>query len=314
MPPVACARDRRHQLLQHLHHVAVVRVGLVGLDHRELGVVLVAHALVAEVLAQLVDLLEAAHDAALEVELGGDPQVEVAVERVVVGHERPRGRAAVDRLQGRGLDLHEAAVVEEAAHAPRSALERVTKAAADVGVGHQVEVAAAEAQSRGRAGRRACPAGAAGPSRAARPRPRPRSARRGGCAPPARRPRRCPRGRGRGAPPSPPRPGGRRSPRAGCGRCGRRGRGRRPCPARGAPPGGRRRAPARRRSPRPRAPRWRRAPRRSPAAPRSGAGTGRRPALAQRLAPWRGAPRSAPRDRPRARRRQSWSVLRRPGC
>ena len=65
---------------------------------------------------ELVDLLEAAHDAALEVELGGDAQVEVAVERVVVRDERPGRRAAVDRLQRRRLDLDEAALVEEAPH------------------------------------------------------------------------------------------------------------------------------------------------------------------------------------------------------
>ena len=51
----------------------------------------------------------------LEVELGGDPQVHVAVERVVVRGERPGQRAAVERLQHRRLDLDEALVVEEAA-------------------------------------------------------------------------------------------------------------------------------------------------------------------------------------------------------
>ena len=52
------------QLLEHVGDLAVADVGLVGLDHRELGVVLVADALVAEVLAELVDLLETADDAA----------------------------------------------------------------------------------------------------------------------------------------------------------------------------------------------------------------------------------------------------------
>ncbi len=141
--PVASRGRPRDHLLEHLHHVAVVREGLVGLDHRELGVVLVADALVAEVLAELVDLLQPAHDAALEVELGRDPQVEVAVEGVVVGHERPRGGAAVDRLQGRGLDLHEAAVVEEAPHR-RDRARAGDEAGAGVGIGHQLEVALAE--------------------------------------------------------------------------------------------------------------------------------------------------------------------------
>ena len=71
-------------------------------------------ALVAEVLADLVDALEAAHDQALQVQLVGDPQEQVAVELVVVGHERPRQRAAVERLEDRRLDLEEAALVEPA--------------------------------------------------------------------------------------------------------------------------------------------------------------------------------------------------------
>ena len=73
------------------------------------------HALVAEVLADLVHALEPADDQPLQVQLVGDPQEEVAVELVVVGHEGPRQRAAVERLEDRGLDLEEAALVEPAA-------------------------------------------------------------------------------------------------------------------------------------------------------------------------------------------------------
>ena len=65
----------------------------------------------------------------------------------MVGHERARGRAPVHRLEGGGLDLHEAAVVEEAAHlrdGPRAGDEGV----AHLGVGDQVEVPLAEAQLR----------------------------------------------------------------------------------------------------------------------------------------------------------------------
>ena len=71
------------ELLDPRHRVPVVGVGLVPLEHRELGVVLERDALVAEVLAELVDPLEAADDQPLEVELGRDPQVEVLVELVV---------------------------------------------------------------------------------------------------------------------------------------------------------------------------------------------------------------------------------------
>ena len=52
----------------------------------------------------------------LEVELGGDAQVEVAVQRVVMGDERARRGAAGERLQDGRLDLDEAALVQEAAH------------------------------------------------------------------------------------------------------------------------------------------------------------------------------------------------------
>ena len=73
--------DLGDQPLEVVRGLLVVGVGLVPLEHRELGVVLVRDALVAEVLAELVDAVDAADDEPLEVELGRDPQVEVAVER-----------------------------------------------------------------------------------------------------------------------------------------------------------------------------------------------------------------------------------------
>ncbi len=123
---MAAERDRRRaqglaghardELLHPAHRVLVVRVGLVPLEHRELRVVLVGDALVAKILAQLVDALEPADDEALEVELGRDPQVEVGAELVRVRDERPGESAAVARLQHRRLDLDEPLVVEGAAH------------------------------------------------------------------------------------------------------------------------------------------------------------------------------------------------------
>ncbi len=56
-------------------------------------------AFVAEVVADLVHALEAAHDQALEVQLVGNAQVERHVERVVVRDEGTRGRATIQRLQ-----------------------------------------------------------------------------------------------------------------------------------------------------------------------------------------------------------------------
>ena len=101
-------RHDAEEILDEGHRVLVVRVRLVPLEHRELGLVLVGDALVAEVLADLVDLLEPADDEALEVELVRDAQIEVGVELVRVRDERLGERAAVARLQDRSLDLDEA--------------------------------------------------------------------------------------------------------------------------------------------------------------------------------------------------------------
>jgi hypothetical protein len=55
-------------------------------------------AFVAEVAVDLVDPLQAAHHQPLQVQLRRDAQVEIDIERVVVRDERPRRRAAVERL------------------------------------------------------------------------------------------------------------------------------------------------------------------------------------------------------------------------
>ncbi len=66
---------------------------------------LVGHALVAKVLADLVHALQAADDQALQIELRRDPQVQLALELVRVRDERLGEGAAVDRLQDGRLDL-----------------------------------------------------------------------------------------------------------------------------------------------------------------------------------------------------------------
>ena len=85
----------------------VVAVGLVRLQHGELGVVLGADALVAVDPADLEDPLHAADQQPLQVELGGDSQEQVDVQSVVMGDERPGRRASGDGLHGGRLDLDE---------------------------------------------------------------------------------------------------------------------------------------------------------------------------------------------------------------
>ena len=59
--PADLARQLGEELLRERHQVVVGGVGLVELEHGELGVVLARQPLVAEVAADLVDPLEAAH-------------------------------------------------------------------------------------------------------------------------------------------------------------------------------------------------------------------------------------------------------------
>ena len=146
-------RDRRSErlerdLLEHrldpVHRVAEVGVRLVPLEHRELGLVLVRDALVAEVLADLVDALEPADDEPLQVELGRDAEVEVDVELVRVRDERVRERPAVARLEHGRLDLDEAFAVEVAPDR-RDHLRTQEEQLARLVVHEQVEVALAVA-------------------------------------------------------------------------------------------------------------------------------------------------------------------------
>ena len=94
--------------LGQVHHRAVVAVGLVGFEHREFGVVLLADPLVAIDAAKLVHAFDAADHQPLQMQFQRDPQVEVDVERVVVRFERPGGGAAGDRVQRRTFHFDEA--------------------------------------------------------------------------------------------------------------------------------------------------------------------------------------------------------------
>ena len=132
-------RQGADHLLDQLHHRLVVHVGPVEFHHGELGVVDQRDALVAEVAADLVDLVEAAHHHPLEVQLGRDAQVEVDVERVVVRGERPGEGAPRQRLEDGRLDLDEAPVLEVAAHARDDGAAHA-EPLGDLGVGDQVGV------------------------------------------------------------------------------------------------------------------------------------------------------------------------------
>ena len=108
--------DASDEFLGEPHHVSMVGIRPVELEHRELGVVPRRHAFVAEHPADLKDPLHAADDEALQVELGRDAEIKVLVEGVVMGDEGSGERATGNWVQHRSLDFDEVLVVQKSAH------------------------------------------------------------------------------------------------------------------------------------------------------------------------------------------------------
>ena len=122
-----------------VHQVSVRRVRLVELEHRELGVVPSADALVAVAAPDLVYALHPADDEPLQVELRRDAHVEVHVEGVVVRAKRPGGRAADHGVHRGRFDFEKADLVEDRAHRPDDVAPRA-KHVRHLGVGDEVDV------------------------------------------------------------------------------------------------------------------------------------------------------------------------------
>ncbi|KAG1258849.1 hypothetical protein G6F65_015447 [Rhizopus arrhizus] len=113
---VDSAGDVTDHAFGQVHDLVVRGIGLVQLHHGEFRVVPGADAFVAEVAVDLVHALQATHGQALEVQLRRHAQVQVQVQRVVVGGERLGRCAAGDVMHHRRLDFQEVAVVEPRAH------------------------------------------------------------------------------------------------------------------------------------------------------------------------------------------------------
>src|SRR5208283_569989 len=97
-----------------------------------------------EVAVDLVDAVEPAHDKALQVKLGGNPQIEVDVERVVMSNEGPGHGAARQRLHHGRLDFQITFGLEKIADGSHQ-LAASLKNRARFLVHHQVQVTLAVA-------------------------------------------------------------------------------------------------------------------------------------------------------------------------
>ncbi len=142
--PERLARNLAEKLLDARHQVMVVAVRAIELQHREFGIVARRNAFVAEIAVDLEHLFESADHQPLQIELGRDAQVELHVERVVMGDERPRGRAARNRMHHRRFDFEVALREEKIAHRLDDA-RALDEAQARVLVRDQVEIALAVA-------------------------------------------------------------------------------------------------------------------------------------------------------------------------
>ena len=124
----------------------VVRVGHHALEDREFRAVAVGDALVAKRPAEVVDVLQAPDDAAVQEQLDRDAQVQVDVQRVVMRRERARGGAAGECLQHRRLDLREAFLAQDLVDR-LDHLRAFEEHLARLGVRQQVELAIAVARA-----------------------------------------------------------------------------------------------------------------------------------------------------------------------
>ena len=104
------------QLLDQLRDLLEIRVGPIAFEHGELRIVPARDAFVAEVAVHLENLVETADEQSLQIKLRRDPQKEIDPERLVMGAERLRRRAACDRLQHRRFHFLKPARLHEAPH------------------------------------------------------------------------------------------------------------------------------------------------------------------------------------------------------
>ena len=135
-------RQRGYQRLYQCHHIVVVGIRLIGFQQRELRVVVLVNAFVAEHAANFVHLVQAADDEPFQVKFGGNPQIELLVQRVVVGYKGAGVGAGGDWHQDGRVHFHKAAPVKKTADAADDAAA-LHESVGHFRVGNQVQVALA---------------------------------------------------------------------------------------------------------------------------------------------------------------------------
>ena len=110
-------RQRTEQAFGQLDQIFVIRISHIEFHHGELWVMTWRNTFVAEVTVDLEHAIESAHHQTLQIKLWSDTQIHVDIQRIVMGDERTRRRAARDHLHHRGFHFHKVAAHHELANA-----------------------------------------------------------------------------------------------------------------------------------------------------------------------------------------------------
>ena len=132
----------RHQLLGDRHNGVVISISHIKLKLGEFRIMLERNTFVAEIAPDLVNAVQPAHQETFQIKLEADAQKQFLMQLIVVGRERSRCRAAIDRLQNWCFNFHKVTLVQKST----DRLDRLGSDPEDLayfGVHSQVNISAA---------------------------------------------------------------------------------------------------------------------------------------------------------------------------
>ena len=132
--------DMLHQAFGALHHAVHIGIGLIELNGGELGVVGGVHAFVTEQTTNLVHPIKAADDAALQIQLGGNTQVQIHIQRIVMGDKGTGGSTTLNDIQNGGIHFQIAQLIKITTDSG-DGLGTLDKSLAHLGIDDQIHVA-----------------------------------------------------------------------------------------------------------------------------------------------------------------------------
>ncbi len=127
------------QIFQERQEGIFLRIRPVELNHGELRIVRIVNAFVPKTAANFKDPLKAANQKPLQIELRSNAQVQVDIEGVVMGRERPSVGTTWDRLEHGCFHFHEVALFQKRTHGSNR-FGTQNEPLAHFGIAHQIEL------------------------------------------------------------------------------------------------------------------------------------------------------------------------------